>query len=236
MDGGNIFERADGNSFLNCLISMRKCLLILLLCAHFPLLAQWADEDSIEVTEAESKKLRYQKRAIFLGAGVDQSTVFGSLENALFLRGGVQYRQFIAGGFYSHFDQMIQQQIIFPNYFDLRFRHAGGFLGYQVWERKRLSANFLVQYSMGDAVWTSAATLEDTFRDEISFLGLIGEVEYRPIRFAWLYVDVGYRQVLGLDLASTKPSDLSGFNFNFGIKIGVFWEQTPVIITDDKGQ
>lgn len=227
----NIWTWVYGFRVVSCLHIMRKWISLVLLISAHQLLGQI---DTVEVTEAESKQLRYQRRAVFVGVASDQNPVFGGLRGGLMVTAGVQYKSFLLGAMWSDFDQEIGQRIIFPNFFDLRFRHAGLFAGYQVWHQRQFSANIIAQYSIGDVVWTAVSTGEDTFRDEIAFITPSLQFEYMPIRYTWLFFSAGYRQALGVDIASTEAEDLSGLNLNFGVKLGVFWEKPHLIITDPK--
>jgi len=135
---------------------------------------------------------------------------------------GAQYDRWIVGFSVVDFKGVIEEFVIFPSVFELDYRYAGPFVGYEVLKSQTLSLEIQASLQFGDMIWRRKETGVDFFRDEFSVATLRSKIKYEGIRFAKPYVQIGYQQANNLDLEIVNNSDFEGFVFVFGLQIGYF--------------
>jgi len=77
-------------------------------------------------------------------------------------------------------------------------------------------------YYQGDMTWRNLVDQEDFLRDEFQMVKVGLRGEYLKVRFIKPYIEAGYQQMRGLNLAETDAGRFSGFHFGVGVRVGYF--------------
>ena len=134
----------------------------------------------------------------------------------------VQYNRWVLGFSVVDFKGVIEDLVIFPSVFELDYRYAGPFVGYEVLKAYDFSLDVQASFQLGDMIWRRKETGEDFLRSEYSITTIRTKIEYDRLRFIKPYMQVGYQLANNLDLELVNNSDFEGFVFVFGLQIGYF--------------
>ncbi len=195
-------------------------ILIMFLFASLLGLAQEADTLH---TEAELKKGFWQDvTSLYVGVGTEAAPSPDGTEPSVQYQLGMEYKKFHFGLTMIDYVGEYEQRLIFPNQFSMRYRHGGVYLGRDIWRSNLIHINGLIQLSHGDVVWQRSGTGEDVFRDKMTVWQPTLQVEINPEYIVAGYVNIGYRQVNGLELPRITSEDFSGLVVQFGLRLGLF--------------
>ncbi|MDW3193234.1 MAG: hypothetical protein R8G66_12750 [Cytophagales bacterium] len=208
-------------------------ILWILLLASFISLAQ--ETDTLQ-TETEVKEgFWYDITSLYVGVGVEAAPTTDGTEPSVQLQLGAEYKKFHVGFTMLDYVGEYQQRLIFPNQFDMLYRHGGVYIGRDIWRTNLIHINALLQWSHGDVVWQRNSTGEDVFRDKMTIWQPTLQLELNPELLIAGYVNVGYRQVNGLELPRITSDDFSGLVIQFGVRLGLFRKTKTVSSEDEEG-
>ena len=146
----------------------------------------------------------------------------GYLET-LSAEGGVIWKnRLIVGVFASSFQAPVSKKVIFPNDFNLSYKHGGLLLGYRTDRKKIFEFRFVQKVSFGEMVWTKTETNENLLADRFIILNPAIGIDVNLSRYAKLLGSIGYRKVIDLSLAQATEQEFDGVTFRLGISFGLF--------------
>ena len=180
------------------------------------------DSDTVMVEEVEKPIFLDGLTSLYLGFGLEGAPTPDGTEPSIQFQIGAEYKKFQFGLTYLDYQGEYQQKLIFPNDFSMLYRHAGVYVGRNLWQTNLIKISAQVQWSHGDVVWKRTGNAEDVFRDKMTIWQPALQVEVDPAPLVSVYANVGYRQVNGLDLPKISSPDFSGLAFQFGIRVGLF--------------
>lgn len=141
---------------------------------------------------------------------------------------GIRFDKMEAGFTISTFESIYQDRLVFPNIFNLLYRHGGGYFSYRAVETKYMGFSPFVSMQLGDMVWERSNSGDDFIRDKFN-LGQIGVKIDFPFLQKFEYVEyirpemmLGYQLINDLNLAGVSEQDFSGFFIGFNVKLGYF--------------
>ena len=211
---------------------MLRFLATLIICAAFlaPLSAQEtpSTESDTTIIEKEPGRLkqfinRQRDLGIYVGFnGLALPTPSGNGDGIRAL-GGVHFNKWQVEFFYESFFGSNEQFVVFPTEVELLYEHAGVSIGYKLaeWTKSRLYGK--VSASLGYVEWSPVENFQEPqFRDDVTFLA--PELQYEWILFPMLRLvgAVGYRLPGDFVLPELETSDIGGFQFALGVKVGWF--------------
>lgn len=210
----------------------RVSILLMFLSATLTGLAQ--ETDTLQ-TEPEPPKGFWQDiTSLYVGLGAEAGPTTNGIELSVQLQLGVEYKKFHLGFTTLDYIGNYEERIIFPNQFSMLYRHGGGYVGYDIWRSGFININGLLQLSHGDVVWRRESTGEISFRDKMTIWQPTLQAEINPGFLISGYVNVGYRQVNGLELPRINSDDFSGIVVQFGIRLGLFRKTIKVNTGDEE--
>lgn len=210
-------------------------ILLTILFASCAALAQETEKDTLQ-TETEPKKGLWQEvTSLYVGLGTEAAPAPEGTAPSLQLQFGAEFKKFHFGFVFSDYDGNYEQRLIFPNQFSLLYRHGGAYLGRRIWSSNLFRINGLIQWSHGDVVWQRVSTREGVFRDKMTLWQPTLQLEVNPEFLVAGYINVGYRQMTGLDLPQLSTDDFSGLTVQFGIRLGLFRKTQKLNIEDEEG-
>ena len=196
-------------------------LLITCLFSSVLLIAQQSDTTQV-ADEDEKTGFWHEITSLYAGAGTEASPTPDGIEPHVQLQLGAEYKKFHLGLTYLDYIGEYRQLLIFPNEFSMLYRHGGFYVGRDLFSTGFIHVNAILQWSHGDVVWQRAATSEDIFRDKLTVWQPSLQLELNAGFPLSGYVNVGYRQVSGLELPRITSEDLSGLVVQFGVRVGLF--------------
>lgn len=210
----------------------RVSILLLFLSATLIGLAQ--ETDTLQ-TEPEPPKGFWQDiTSLYVGLGTEAAPTPDGTEPSIQLQFGTEYKKFHLGLTLIDYVGEYQQRLIFPNQFSMLYRHGGVYMGRDIWRSNLIHINALIQFSHGDVVWQRVSTGEDVFRDKMTIWQPTLQAEINPGFLVSGYVNIGYRQVNGLELPQISSEDFSGLVVQFGVRLGLFRKTIKVNSEDEE--
>lgn len=160
--------------------------------------------------------------SIFLDASGYLGPIPGGVNSVVSFGAGLQYNQWMITFSQSNFKGVYQKYVIFPNVFELGYRHAGPTLGYMIHRDNWYS--FLVGASVqwGDMVWKETNSDTNYFRDTFHLFRGSFQVELNKVRYVKPYGYIGYQLVRDLQLTGLNQNDFKGVYFGVGLRFGYF--------------
>lgn len=135
---------------------------------------------------------------------------------------GLRYNKWVLGFSQTTFIGTTSNYVIFPNVFNLEYRHAGLEVGYEIYESQWMTIQVQASYRWGDMVWEDSETQADFLRDKFNMQRLAVVVEVDKIRYIKPYLIIGYQKMNDLSLARVSNVDFSGLFLGLGARIGYF--------------
>ncbi len=200
-------------------LRMKQLILCLLLIPTS--LLCFAQADSLNVDPGLSAEDSLIRRGVFVAIGSQYGPVLGEHQPAFMGKLGITYSRWHAGISFQDFTSSEGRRIIFPNFFFLKYRHAGLFGSYRLAGWKFIGFHANMQVSLGDVVWETESGL-DRFRDIVIVIEPSVGIEIKALPFLHAFAEVGYRQFIGVDLVGTDSNDLSGPVLSLGLKLGYY--------------
>lgn len=197
---------------------MKKLLWIPFLISGFAS-AQELDTLASDTSEIEPPAY-YLGLYIDAGASFEASTPKNNFISVLGL--GARYEKWMIGFYRYDFQGTTRSFVVFPNTFELKYRYAGLYIGYQFYQSSLLNVYLGGSYNKGDAVWRSLADGQNFLRDEFDLVKIGLNIEMGKIRYIKPHVSMGYQKMSNLTLANLDESDFSGLFVAAGIRIGYF--------------
>ena len=115
-----------------------------------------------------------------------------------------------------------RERLIFPNSFQMNYKHGGFVLGYRTNLDRDYEFNIESKIGFGEVKWTLVETGEPFLTDKMRLLQLQMSVDYVLAKFVALNAFTGYRWMGGLDITGLTNDSFNGFYVGLAIKIGKF--------------
>ncbi len=127
---------------------------------------------------------------------------------------------FIVAAFGSKYNGNYSALTIFPNEFDMKYRHGGFQVGYKTDLEKHLDFVVNNKTSFGTVVWQLNG--EHFLKDNFMIINPNLGAEFNFSSILRVGVSGGYRWMGGLELTSLSNNDFSGFTGQAYLKVGFF--------------
>lgn len=185
-----------------------------------------AQHDSTQVdtdreVEIVRKPLKIQG---YVGGVYEQAPVSSLYTNSLGIQGALLLKEHWQLGFYSvnfRSDQY-RKQLIFPNFFQMNYKHGGFLLGYRTYMNKPYEISIESKVSFGEVKWKRVESGKTFLVDRFSMFHMQAGIDYLVTNFLVLHVFSGYRKMNGLNITGLAAQDFNGFYWGGMLKIGMF--------------
>lgn len=160
----------------------------------------------------------------YVSAYYERSPVSDGYANHLGLQGAVIFKQHVQLGLYgvSYTNSNYQQRLIFPNIFQMNYKHGGFMLGYRTNLKHNFEFNVESKLGFGEVKWEQVETNSAFLTDRFTMLHLQGSLDYLLSKFIVVNGFLGYRWMNGLDITGLADEDFKGVYYGMAIKIGLF--------------
>jgi len=200
---------------------MKVYSLILLLAIIFGLMFQsMAQVDSLKI-----EKVKKPFKIMGYGAVVyERALVSSQHTNSFGIQTAVILNEHLQLGFYglNQSNTQYRRQLIFPNTFQMNYKHAGMLIGYRTNFGKIFGFNIESKLGFGEAKWDQVETGRPFLADKFRMFHLQVSIDYLLTRFIALNAFFGYRWMDDLDITGLTNEDFKGVNYGLMIKMGVF--------------
>lgn len=208
------------------IITMKKLLFLFVLVSHV-IFAQELDSlsnDSVDVIVPKHVLGAYALG----GLGITPNPPPSELGLIYTVGVGVRYDKMEAGFTISTYGTRYERRLIFPNVFNLLYRHGGAYFSYRIFETDNLGFAPFGSFQVGDMVWERTSSGDDFLRDEFNLFQIGVKIDF-PLLQQFEYMEyarpevmLGYQTVNNLELAGVSNLDFSGFFIGFNVKLGYF--------------
>lgn len=115
-----------------------------------------------------------------------------------------------------------QEQLIFPNYAQMNYKHGGMVLGYRTQLQKKYEFSLETKLGLGETKWQHVDSGNAFLADKFRAMQVQICLDYMVANFLAFSPNLGYRKVTGLDITGLESDDFNGLYYGFMIKIGRF--------------
>lgn len=200
---------------------MKKYLLLLFLTGVLGTATRsFAQSDSLEV---EKKRSPLAIKG-YIGGVYENAPVAPSHTNSFGFQTAVILKDHIEVGFYnlSYSKENYRERLIFPNAFQMNYKHAGFIVGYRTNLDREYEFNVESKIGFGEVKWAQVDNGDAFLTDKFSVLQLQTSVDYLLANFLALNAFLGYRWMKQLDITGLTNDDFNGFYFGLAVKLGKF--------------
>ncbi len=136
---------------------------------------------------------------------------------------GVIYKQhFYLAAFATEYQGDIQSTVVFPNEFNLLFKHGGASIGYKTSRERRVEILVGSQIGWGSMLWKLSESGRNFIKDDLMVIHPFVSADISIVKYASANIAIGYRKLVGLDLASVNPKDFEGITATLTLRLGRF--------------
>ncbi|WP_422362277.1 hypothetical protein [Reichenbachiella sp.] len=179
---------------------------------------------------AQSDSLKIEKRKSplgikgYIGGVYENATVAPDHTKSFGVQAAVILKNHIEVGFYNlaYTNNNYRERLIFPNIFQMNYKHAGFVLGYRTNLEKDYEFNVESKVGFGEVKWAQVETGDAFLVDKFSILQLQISVDYLLANFLALNAFVGYRWMKQLEITGLENEDFNGVYFGLAVKVGKF--------------
>ncbi|MEO9967807.1 MAG: hypothetical protein ABJF11_18590 [Reichenbachiella sp.] len=196
---------------------MKQILLLLGVCIA---LQSYGQSDSLQLdSQGQSRKLYG-----YIGGVVENALVDSEQTTSIGLQAAVILKRHWQLGMYgtSHTSNSFREQLIFPNFFQMNYKHAGVLVGYRTHLEKKFEFNLESKIGWGEVKWNQVDSGQPFLADRIGIVQLQGSVDLILTDFLVINGFAGYRWMNGLAITGLENDDFEGINYGLVAKIGIF--------------
>lgn len=189
------------------------------ICIGLSPCVQAQSSDSLHV-----KKKRLVGVKGYVGGVYERAPVGSEQTNSFGWQAAVILKNHIELGAYgqSFTSNSYRKQLIFPNNFQMNYKHAGFILGYRTSLENSFDFSLATKVGFGEVKWTQVETGSPFLADEFSLIQVQGGVDFLLDDLVALNAFVGYRWMKQLEITGLSNSDINGFFFGLAVKVGKF--------------
>lgn len=175
--------------------------------------------DSTKMEQKQPFKLRG-----YVGGVYERSSVAPVHTNSFGLQAALLIKKHWQLGFYGlrHTNGKYREQLIFPNSFQMNYKHAGLLIGYRTNLERKYEFNVESKYGFGEVKWAELSTGNSFLADRFRILQVQFSVDYLLTGFFAINGFVGYRTMQALDITGLENSDFDGIYYGVAVKLGKF--------------
>lgn len=181
-------------------------------------------------TLAQSDTLSVEKQKSPLAlkgyvAGVyENAPVSSEHSNSFGLQAALIWKNHFQIGFYNMINNNneYREQLIFPNSFQMNYKHGGFVLGYRTNLDRAFEFNIESKIGFGEVKWTQVETGDAFLVDKFKLLQFQISVDYMLAKFLALNAYLGHRWMSDLEITGLNNDDFNGFYFGLAMKLGKF--------------
>lgn len=211
--------------YIKSYVSMKRTLYVffLFLLGAFSVQAQ---QDSTEVEVEEKVEIVRKPLNIqgYVGGIYEQSPVSSHYTNSLGVQTALILKKHWQLGCYAvnYSKDHYRKQLIFPNSFQMNYKHGGFLLGYRTYMNKPYEITIESKVGFGEVKWKRVESERTFLADRFNMFHIQAGVDYMLTRFMALHAFSGYRWMNGLNITGLNSDDFKGFYWGFMFKIGMF--------------
>ncbi|MEP5364291.1 MAG: hypothetical protein ABJQ37_10645 [Reichenbachiella sp.] len=175
----------------------------------------------VDTLQIEKKPLKIRG---YIGGVYENAPVAPDHTNSFGIQAAVIMKNHIEIGFYNliYNDNKYQERLIFPNSFQMNYKHAGFVLGYRTNLERDYEFNFESKVGFGEVIWSHSETGEAFLSDKFRVLQLQVSVDYILAKFLAVNAFAGYRWMNQLEITGLSNDDFNGLSFGLVMKVGKF--------------
>lgn len=203
-------------------------LLVTLITIQFSSRAQTEDilvsqADSTLIIDGDTLIYHYNDFQPYVSGKFELSNSPDGYLESLSIEGGFIWKNhLIVGTFATSFQAPISKKVIFPNDFELTYKHGGFLIGYRTDYKKIIDFRLIQKVSFGEMAWKKSETGEYFLADKFTIINPSVGLGINLSRYAKLIGSLGYRKVIDLSLAQAPEESFDGMTFQLGISFGLF--------------
>lgn len=173
---------------------------------------------------AIEKESRFSKIKGYVAGVYEGASVSSSHTSSFGFQAGIIVKNHLQLGFYnlSHGSNNYRQQLIFPNTFEMNYKHAGLLLGYRTYFDKNFEFNVESKWGFGEVKWDQVETGSAFLADKFHMIHLQVSMDYMLAKFLVLNAFFGHRWMNGLDITGLSSDDFNGLFYGVTVKVGKF--------------
>lgn len=175
--------------------------------------------DSTQLSQKQQMKLRG-----YIGGVYERSSVSPIHTNSFGFQAAILIKNHFQFGFYgkNHTYHNYREQLIFPNFFQMNYKHAGLLIGYRTHLEKKYEFNLESKFGMGEVKWNELETGNPYLADKFRIFHLQMSVDYLLTKFLAVNGFAGYRWIGDLDITGLSNADFEGLYYGIVVKLGIF--------------
>lgn len=160
----------------------------------------------------------------YVGGVFERSVVSPVHTNSLGLQMAVLLKKHWQLGLYGtqHTGDNYREQLIFPNSFQMNYKHGGLLVGYRTNLEKKYEFNLETKAGWGEVKWDEYPAGNVFLIDKFRTLQLQLSVDYVLTKFLALNGFAGYRWMNELDITGLTNEDFQGVYYGIVAKVGLF--------------
>lgn len=179
-----------------------------------------AQSDSLKV-EKVRKPLKVRG---YVAAVYESAPVAGERTNSFGVQAGLLLKNHFQLGFYglNFSSDQYRKPLIFPNTFQMNYKHAGALIGYRTDLEQNFQFNLESKIGFGEVKWDQVETGRHFLADKFQMIQLQGGIDYLLTKFIAINGFVGYRWMQNLEITGLTNEDFEGMYFGVALKAGIF--------------
>ncbi|MEP2023063.1 MAG: hypothetical protein ABJH98_10870 [Reichenbachiella sp.] len=180
------------------------------------------------IAQSDSLKIEKKKKPLMIRgyvAGVYESApVSTDRTNSFGVQAAVILKKHFQVGFYglNFSSKEYRRQLIFPNTFQMNYKHAGILVGYRTSLEKNIEFNLVSKYGFGEVKWDQVETGYQFLADKFRMFHLQASADYLVTKLIAVNAFMGYRWMQDLDITGLTNESYTGLYYGLAIKVGVF--------------
>lgn len=160
----------------------------------------------------------------YIGVVGESAPVVPTRTNSIGIQTAIILKNHWQIGFYAtkHTGDNYREQLIFPNYAQMNYKHGGLLLGYRTHLQKKYEFNLESKWGLGEAKWKHLDSGNAFLADKFQTLQMQASLDYLIAKFLVINAFSGYRWASGVNITGLTSTDFNGMYYGFMIKIGKF--------------
>ncbi|WP_176214829.1 hypothetical protein [Reichenbachiella faecimaris] len=178
-----------------------------------------------QIDSLHKEKLRKPLKIGGYIAGVfERAPVSPGQTNSFGLQTAVILKKHLQLGFYgmSYTNNSYREQLIFPNTFQMNYKHAGVLLGYRIHLDTKVAFNVESKLGLGEVKWIQLERGSPFLANKFQMIHLQASIDYLITNFLVINAFIGHRWMNGLDITGLNNDDFKGWYFGMALKVGKF--------------
>lgn len=183
----------------------------------------WSSQAQTDTLKTEKVKKPMMLKG-YVAAAYENAPVASDRTSSFGVQAGLIFRKHFQIGFYglNFSSNEFRKSLIFPNTFQMNYKHAGFLLGYRTDLDKNYQFNFESKVGFGEVKWDQVETGYHFLADKFQMTHLQIGADYLLTKHLAVNAFAGYRWMYGLDITGLTNEEFSGWYYGLALKAGLF--------------